>query len=113
MCSVGDIPSSPELRPQLNPSAQFVFGVHVIPPWIHAWYPRCAGRKRSLAARRRVSDDIQLKAMILFGSYARGNAHPPDSDIDVMIVLKGKFDQWMTEKHSSKFLAACAWKTMS
>ena len=48
----------------------------------------------------------QLKAVILFGSYARGDAHPPDSDIDVMIVLKGRFDQWMTDKRSSEFIAS-------
>jgi predicted nucleotidyltransferase len=35
----------------------------------------------------------KLKAVILFGSYARGDAHPPDSDIDVMVVLKGEFDR--------------------
>lgn len=48
----------------------------------------------------------QLKAVILFGSYARGDAHPPDSDIDVMIVLKGEFDYWAMDKRSSEFVAA-------
>jgi len=48
----------------------------------------------------------QLKSVILFGSYARGDAHPPDSDIDVMIVLKGKFNQRETDKRSSEFIAA-------
>lgn len=42
----------------------------------------------------------QLKAVILFGSYARGDAHPPDSDIDVMIVLKGEFNYWEMDKRS-------------
>ncbi|SRR6266498_3855177 len=48
----------------------------------------------------------QLKAVILFGSYARGDAHPPDSDIDVMIVLKGEFNYRETNKRSSEFIAA-------
>jgi predicted nucleotidyltransferase len=48
----------------------------------------------------------QLKAVILFGSYARGDAHPPDSDIDVMIVLQGEFDHGMTDKRSSEFIAS-------
>lgn len=48
----------------------------------------------------------QLKAVILFGSYARGDAHPPDSDIDVMVVLKGKFNYWEVSKRSSEFIAS-------
>ncbi|MFZ5909510.1 MAG: nucleotidyltransferase domain-containing protein [Chloroflexota bacterium] len=48
----------------------------------------------------------QLQAVILFGSYARGDAHPPDSDIDVMIVLKGEFDYWAISKRSSEFIAS-------
>ncbi len=48
----------------------------------------------------------QLKAVILFGSYARGDAHPPDSDIDVMIVLTGKFSYAEVEKRSSEFIAS-------
>jgi predicted nucleotidyltransferase len=48
----------------------------------------------------------QLKSVILFGSYARGDAHPPDSDIDVMIVLKGEFNHRETDKRSSEFIAA-------
>jgi len=48
----------------------------------------------------------QLKAMILFGSYARGDAHPPDSDIDVMLVLKGDFEYGEVQKRSSEFVAS-------
>lgn len=48
----------------------------------------------------------QLEAVYLFGSYARGDAHPPDSDIDVMIVLKGNFDYAEVENRSSEFIAA-------
>jgi len=48
----------------------------------------------------------QLKAVYLYGSYARGDAHPPDSDIDVMIVLKGEFDYWEMDRRSSELVAA-------
>ncbi|MCX6037198.1 MAG: nucleotidyltransferase domain-containing protein [Chloroflexi bacterium] len=48
----------------------------------------------------------QLKAIYLFGSYARGEARPPDSDIDVMIVLNGEFDYWEVEKRSSELVAS-------
>jgi len=47
----------------------------------------------------------KLKAVILFGSYARGEAHPPDSDIDVTIVLKGEFDYWKMNKLASEIVA--------
>jgi len=52
----------------------------------------------------------QLKAVILFGSYARGDAHPPDSDIDVLIVLKGEFNYWEQDKRSSELVAALSLK---
>lgn len=52
----------------------------------------------------------QLKSVILFGSYARGDAHPPDSDIDVMIVLKGEFDFWEQDKRSSELIASLSLK---
>jgi len=48
----------------------------------------------------------QLKAVILFGSYARGDAHPPDSDIDVMIVMKGLFNHREVDRLSSEFISA-------
>jgi predicted nucleotidyltransferase len=47
----------------------------------------------------------KLKSVILFGSYARGDARPPDSDIDVMIVLKGEFDYWAMDRLCSEFVA--------
>jgi predicted nucleotidyltransferase len=46
----------------------------------------------------------RLKAVVLFGSYARGDAHPPDSDIDVMIVLKGQFDYVEEDKRTSDLI---------
>ena len=48
----------------------------------------------------------QLKAVYLFGSFARGEGHLPDSDIDVMVVLSGEFSYWETDKRSSEFIAA-------
>lgn len=51
-----------------------------------------------------------LKAVILFGSYARGDAHPPDSDIDILIVLKGEFNYWEVSKRSSEFIASLSLK---
>jgi predicted nucleotidyltransferase len=48
----------------------------------------------------------QLKAVYLFGSFARGEGRLPDSDIDVMIVLKGQFDYWQEDRRSSEFVAA-------
>jgi len=46
----------------------------------------------------------QLKAVYLFGSFARGQGRLPDSDIDVMIVLKGEFDHHEADKRSSDFI---------
>ena len=48
----------------------------------------------------------QLQAVILFGSFARGEGRLPDSDIDVMIVLKGEFNYWQEDKRSSELVAA-------
>jgi uncharacterized protein len=47
----------------------------------------------------------QLKAVYLFGSFARGEGKLPDSDIDVMIVLKGEFNYWEMDKRSSELVA--------
>ena len=48
----------------------------------------------------------QLKAVYLFGSFARGEGRLPDSDIDVMVVLKGEFDYWKMDKLSSELVAS-------
>ena len=47
----------------------------------------------------------QLKAVYLFGSFARGEGKLPDSDIDVMVVLKGEFDYWEMDKRSAELVA--------
>ena len=48
----------------------------------------------------------QLKAVILFGSFARGEGRFPESDIDVMIVLKGEFNYWEMSRRSSELVAS-------
>ena len=48
----------------------------------------------------------QLKDVYLFGSYARGEANPLDSDIDVLIVLNGEFNYWEESKRSSELIAS-------
>jgi len=48
----------------------------------------------------------KLSAVYLFGSYARGEGRPPNSDIDVMIVLKGTFNHHKTQKRSADLIAS-------
>lgn len=48
----------------------------------------------------------QLKAVYLFGSFARGEGKLPDSDIDVMIVLKEEFNRREVEKRSMNFVTS-------
>lgn len=52
----------------------------------------------------------QLKAVYLFGSFARGEGRLPDSDIDVMIVLNGEFNHREIEKRSSDFVTSLCLK---
>lgn len=52
----------------------------------------------------------QLKAVYLFGSFARGEGKLPDSDIDVMVVLKDKFSVMDVEKRSIEFVASLCLK---
>lgn len=48
----------------------------------------------------------QFQAVYLFGSFARGEGKLPDSDIDVMIVLRGEFDHREAEKRSMNFVTS-------
>ena len=48
----------------------------------------------------------QLKAVYLYGSFARGEGRLPDSDIDVMIVLEGEFNYQEVERRSIEFVAS-------
>lgn len=48
----------------------------------------------------------QLKAVYLFGSFARGEGKLPDSDIDVMVVMNGEFNYRDTENRSIEFVAS-------
>jgi uncharacterized protein len=47
----------------------------------------------------------QLKAVYLFGSFARGEGKLPDSDIDVMIILNGEFNYWKMYEKVSELIA--------
>lgn len=47
----------------------------------------------------------QLKTVYLYGSYARGEARS-DSDIDLLLVLKGEFDYIEMLKRSDDFAAS-------
>lgn len=46
-----------------------------------------------------------LKDIYLFGSYARGEANPLISDIDVLIVLDSDFNYWDELKRTSALIA--------
>ncbi len=48
----------------------------------------------------------QLKAVYLYGSFARGEGKLPDSDIDVMVVLNGEFNYSDVEKRAIDFVAS-------
>lgn len=45
----------------------------------------------------------RLIQIILFGSVARGKPSP-DSDVDVLVVLKGSVDQWVEIERTSKII---------
>ncbi len=45
-----------------------------------------------------------LEKMILFGSQARGDASP-DSDIDILVILKNQFNSYQENKKNSYFIS--------
>lgn len=47
----------------------------------------------------------RLKDVYLFGSYARGEENFQDSDIDILILLDGKFNYWEESKRTSQLTA--------
>lgn len=49
----------------------------------------------------------RLKHVILFGSHARGDAHP-DSDIDVLVVLEGPVDILTEARRTSRLALRAA-----
>ena len=65
-----------------------------------------------LAEYRARLDEIygdRLERLVLFGSRARGDAEP-DSDIDVMIVLRGPLDDWAETQRTSKVTSEVSMK---
>ena len=48
----------------------------------------------------------RLKALYLFGSFARGEGRLPNSDIDVMVVMHGDFNYRDVENRSINFVSA-------
>jgi uncharacterized protein len=52
----------------------------------------------------------RVKAIYLFGSFARGEGRLPDSDIDVMIVLREDFNYREMENRSIDFVSALCLK---
>ena len=46
----------------------------------------------------------QFDRMILFGSRARGD-HREDSDVDILVVLKGEFNDLAVMEQTSEFIA--------
>lgn len=52
----------------------------------------------------------KFQDLYLFGSYAREEAKPFDSDIDVMVILNGDFNYWEVSKQSSKLIAELSLK---
>ncbi len=46
----------------------------------------------------------RLERLMLYGSQARGDAKP-DSDIDVLVVLKGEVNSWQEVLHSENVTA--------
>lgn len=52
----------------------------------------------------------RLEQVILFGSYARGDAEPPNSDLDILLVLRDGFDFWETDRLVSPVFAELSLK---
>lgn len=66
------------------------------PPFRHAMMETTTALTNLLQTLRRVLAELygeRLHQVILYGSHARGEASE-DSDVDVMVVLKGPVDPW-------------------
>ena len=55
--------------------------------------PHIESLLRDLRARLEALYGDRLHAVVLYGSYARGE-ESPESDVDVMVVLEGEVDPW-------------------
>ena len=58
----------------------------------HSWSDMMLSEKAIHQAVKRILQVTQPKKVILFGSYARGDA-TPESDLDLMVVLPGQPDK--------------------
>lgn len=47
----------------------------------------------------------KLEQIILYGSYARGEERPPDSDLDVIAILADYEDRWGEVKRTSQLVS--------
>ena len=47
----------------------------------------------------------ELEQLILYGSYARGEERPPDSDLDVIAVISDFADHWEELKRTSQLVS--------
>lgn len=81
--------------------------------------PKISSRKLPESIRKPVTEltlalrtllGPQLEQVILFGSYARGEAQPPDSDLDVLLVMRDGFDFWATDRLVSPIFAELSLK---
>lgn len=52
----------------------------------------------------------ELEQIILYGSYARGDARPPDSDLDVIAVITDYEDRWEELKRTSQLVSGLSLK---
>lgn len=52
--------------------------------------------------------EVDPERIILFGSYARGDAGP-DSDLDLLVVERGPFDQDKTRRSEIRRLRRALW----
>jgi len=71
--------------------------------------PAIAGRFDPEHIAREVAEELRrlygkrLRKVVLFGSWARGDAHP-DSDIDLLVVLDRVEDRWQEHERMSEIL---------
>lgn len=63
--------------------------------------PHIESLLRDLRTRLEALYGDRLHAVVLYGSYARGEERP-ESDVDVMVVLEGEVDPWREIRRMSE-----------